>query len=61
MLLGNVAAKVDPDIGRLLPQDRVERQEEDAEADVDARRGQKRAKLHLRASSVPRAETVCVI
>lgn len=47
ILLGDPAAKVHPDIGGLLPEDRVERQEEHAEADVDARGGQKRADFHL--------------
>uniref|UniRef100_A0A0A8ZJT3 Uncharacterized protein n=1 Tax=Arundo donax TaxID=35708 RepID=A0A0A8ZJT3_ARUDO len=46
MLLSNPPAKVDPDIGWLLPQNRVERQEEHTEANVDACRGQKRADFH---------------
>ena len=58
VLLGDPAAKVNPDIGRLLPENRVERQEQHAEADVDARRGQKRADFHLSGSS---AGTVYVI
>jgi hypothetical protein len=61
ILLDDPAAKVYPDIGRLLPENRVERQEEHTEADVNARRGQKRANFHLSVSSVSRAGTVYVI
>lgn len=61
MLLSDPAAKVDPDIGRLLSENRVERQEEDTEANVDASGGEKRADLHLCVSRVARTDTVYVI
>ena len=40
MLLSDPAAEVDPNIGRLLSENRVERQEEDTESNVDARGGE---------------------
>ena len=46
MLLGNPPAEVDPDIGWLLPQNRIERQKEHAKPNIDARRGQECADLH---------------
>lgn len=61
ILLSDPAAKVDPDICWLFSEDRVERQEEHTEADVDARGGQKRADFHLPVSNVSHADTVYVI
>lgn len=58
MLLGNPPPKVDPDIGWLLPQNRIERYKQHRKSDIDASRGQKSADFHSFLASAWRAYVI---